>query len=123
MSIPAIILPNVAFVAIRAYAAYSYLYYDKDESLVSDGDFDMLCKWMLENYDALKPHDINGYLKRGMLQAGTGFHLAMGKVCGMTKKWADEQLEIANRRKPKRKAKARPKPQPLADDDDLSIFD
>lgn len=100
---PVIILPNVAFIAIRAYAAYSYLYYEKDESLIGDGEFDELCKWLLANYDLVKPHDINDYLDKEALSAGTGYAIS-GRVCGLTKKWADEQLHEAKakRRKPKK---------------------
>lgn len=105
--IPAIILPNVAFVAIRAYAAYSYLYYELDESLVDDGNFDALCKWLLENYAAIKPHDLNGYLDKSALKAGTGYHLT-GKVCGMTRKWAEELLAESRKKKRAKPVKKSP---------------
>ena len=115
--IPAAILPNVAFVAIRAYAAYSYLYYDRDESLISDADFDALCKWLLRHYDVVKPHDLNDYLDPSSLEAGTGYNLA-GKVCGMTRKWADALL--AEKDKPVRKAAKKKTALPAPD---LSFLD
>ena len=116
--IPAVIIPNVAFVAIRAYAAYSYLYYDEGESLVSDHDFDMLCEWMLANYAAIKPHDLNGYVDKGALKAGTGYHLSGGKVCGLTKKWADEQL--AEHKAKQRRSAKKPKKRVI---NDLAFLD
>lgn len=106
--IPAIILPSVAFVAIRAYAAHSYLYYDLDESLISDHDFDYLCVWLLKNYAIVKPHDINDYLNKEMLEAGTGFHLSNGKVCGLTRQWADDLLAEYKKKRPKKKVKPVP---------------
>lgn len=84
--VPPCIEKFVAFKAIQAYAALSYAYYDKDISLVSDHDFDMLCRWMLENYDWIKPHDLNSYVDRDALEAGTGFNI---KVCGQTRDYAD----------------------------------
>jgi len=90
---PVIIMPNVAFIAIRAYAACSYLYYERDISLIDDAEFDELCRWLLANYALVKPHDANGYLDESALKAGTGYNLA-GKVVGLTRKWACEQAGI-----------------------------
>lgn len=85
--IPDCIRSRVAFVAIRHYAALSYLYYEEDFSAVEDHDFDALCKWLLDNYSWVKPHDINGYLSKSSLRAGTGFDIA-SKVCGQTRDFA-----------------------------------
>lgn len=101
--IPAVIQSRVAFNAIRMYAALSYLYYEKGESVASDGDFDDLCVWLLKNYEWVKPHDLNGYLSKSSLKAGTGFDIA-AKVCGQTKDFAESLLQT----KPK-KADAPPK--------------
>ncbi len=106
MKIPEIILPNIAFVAIRAYAAYSYLYYEHDISLVYDHEFDTLCEWLLRHYAELKYHDTNGYLDESALKAGTGYHLT-GKVVGLTRKWACEQANIPE-------PTLRPEKQPIA---------
>lgn len=88
--IPPCIEPRVAFIAIRAYAAYSYLYYQLDESLITDDEYDGLCKWLLANYSWVKPHDINNYLDEGRLQAGTGYDLT---IVGQTKDYAESLLK------------------------------
>lgn len=85
--VPTAIQPEVAFFAIRSYAALSYLYYERDISLVDDQSYDALCKWLLENWDWIKPHDLNNYLQKDALEAGTGFHL---DVTGMTRQWAND---------------------------------
>ena len=42
---------------VPVYLMSSYLYYKKDESKLTDGEFDMLCKRMLENWKDIKhPH-------------------------------------------------------------------
>lgn len=74
-----------AFKLIRDYAAYSHLYYKLDISLISDGEYDMLCKRILDNYERIKPYDINNYLDIDELPAGTGYHLA---VTGLTLQYA-----------------------------------
>lgn len=89
---PDFLAQQLATVAIRAYAAHSYLYYEKDSPVISDGDFDALCEWLLENYDWIKQYDLNNYLNRKSLRAGTGFDIAP-KVSGMTLQHALGLLE------------------------------
>lgn len=102
MCVPKCIQDRVAFNAIRMYAALSYLYYEKDESPVSDGEFDKLCAWLQENWDWVKQHDLNGYLSKESLAAGTGFDVAK-RVCGQTKEFA-ESLLTAMPKKPKKRS-------------------
>lgn len=83
---------QVATVLIRAYAAYSYLYYEKDESLLADDDFDKLCVYLLENLEWIKPYDLNNYLDEDSLFSGSGYHL-VGKVVGQTKDYAELLLK------------------------------
>lgn len=90
--IPNCIEAQVAFIAIRAYAAHSYIYYAKNENIIDDGAFDQLCKWLLANYNWVKPYDINKYLNKGALGAGTGYSL---KVIGQTRDYAESMLEDA----------------------------
>lgn len=94
--IPSCIEAQIAFIAIRAYAAHSYLYYERDENIIADHEYDRLCKWLLENYEWVKAHDINKYLDAGALEAGTGHQL---KVVGQTKKYADDLLEDHKKKK------------------------
>lgn len=76
----------VAFTAIKLYAMHSYLYYRLDAPIIDDRRYDLLCHWLLANYDWVKPYDINDFLDRGALKAGTGFEL---QVVGQTKDAAD----------------------------------
>jgi hypothetical protein len=103
MTPPAPIAKQVANVAVRAYAAHSYLYYAANESTISDAEYDDLCRWVLENYAWIKPYDINGYLDKSALEAGTGFNIA-GKVTGMTLDYARGLLKQHKQNQPKKPA-------------------
>lgn len=89
-TMPSAIHQQVAFVAIRAYAVHSYLYYVRHVNIISDDEFDLLCRWLIGNWVWIKPYDINNYLDITGLNAGTGYHL---KVLGQTKQYADEMYE------------------------------
>lgn len=84
--VPDCIQKGVAFKAIQAYAAFSYAYYQKDISLVSDKDFDFLCRWLEYNFEWVKPHDLNNYLDLDALIAGTGYQV---NVVGQTRDYAE----------------------------------
>lgn len=90
---PAAIRAMVAHVAIREYAAASWAYEIKDESWLSDRKFDKLCAWLLKNYDWIKEYDINNYLHKGELEAGTGMKVAR-KVCGQTLEYAEMKIGV-----------------------------
>ena len=52
----------------------SYLYYEKDFSLLTDEDYDELCKELYESFSLLThPHTI--YLDKNLLECGSGFAL------------------------------------------------
>lgn len=89
-TIPQFLHQQIAFVAIRAYAAHSYLYYVQHVNIIADYEFDALCRWLIGNWVWLKPYDINNYLDIHALEAGTGYHL---NVVGQTRKYADEMYE------------------------------
>jgi hypothetical protein len=95
--VPSIIQSRVAFNAIRMYAALSYLYYERGESVASDADFDELCSFLLANYEWVKPHDLNNYLSKASLKAGTGYDIS-GKVCGQTKAFAESLLPAKSKK-------------------------
>lgn len=84
--IPECIRQQVATVAIRTYAAHSYIYYVKSYSIISDAEFDELCRWLLVNHNWIAQYDLNKYLEVSALSAGTGFQL---KICGQTKDYAE----------------------------------
>lgn len=113
---------QVAFVCIRAYAAHSFLYYVKDSPVISDGDYDALCKFLLDNYEWIKPFDLNNYLDEGCLQAGSGFTIAQ-KVCGQTRDYALDLLKEHDARRVAAKPKTKPKPtREVEDDDDFDLI-
>ena len=70
---------------VPIYLMSSYLYYKKGENVIrhlisqqslfiftSDGEFDMLCKRMLENWKQIK-HRHKKLIKKKDLEAGTGY--------------------------------------------------
>ena len=58
----------------------SYAYYVEDNPLISDGEFDELGKWLLENYDNVE-HMHKDLVTKGDLEAGT----FLGKYPNMVK--------------------------------------
>lgn len=114
---------QVAFVCIRAYAAHSFLYYVKDSPVISDGDYDALCKFLLENYDWIKPYDLNNYLDAGCLKAGSGFTIAE-KVCGQTRDYALDLLKGHGKKTAVATPKAKSKPKPTREviDEDFDLI-
>ena len=57
---------------IPYYLMFSYLYYEKNISLIDDGEFDKMCKTLLEKYDDLE-HMHKHLVTKGDLTAGTGY--------------------------------------------------
>jgi len=56
------------------YLMYSYLYYKKNESLISDNQYDNLCKDLLKNWDNIN-HIHKHLISKESLEAGTGYDL------------------------------------------------
>ena len=59
---------------IPYYLMFSYLYYEKNISLIEDGEFDDMCKTLLEKLDSLT-HMHNHLVKKESLIAGTGYDI------------------------------------------------
>jgi hypothetical protein len=59
---------------IKEYLIYCYLYYGMDESIISDGKFDKLCKQLLANWDNYQSA-YKKYISKNDLEAGTGYTL------------------------------------------------
>ena len=57
---------------IPYYLMFSYLYYEKDITLIDDGEFDQMCKTLLDKYDDLK-HIHKHLVSKDDLTAGTGY--------------------------------------------------
>jgi len=79
---------------IARYLMCAYAYYEQDDPLISDVEFDMLAKYILQNYD-----DINHFHKHLVtkedLEAGTYLGKYPERVKGAVKNWR------AIRKKPK----------------------
>jgi|TARA_B100001996_G_C18649069_1_gene588647 NAD-dependent DNA ligase len=59
---------------IPYYLMFSYLYYEKDTPLITDGEFDDICKTLLEKFDDLK-HMHKHLVTKESLTAGTGYDI------------------------------------------------
>ena len=56
------------------YRMFSYLYYEKDVSLIEDTEFDKLCQTLLEKYDGVE-HTHKHLVSKETLTAGTGYDI------------------------------------------------
>jgi len=69
-----------------------YLYYQKNTQVLSDEQFDMLCKRMLDNWKDIEHHHKH-FIKKADLKAGTGFAINWRKVPTIVKsaaiRWKD----------------------------------
>ena len=59
---------------IPYYLMFSYLYYEKNISLIDDAEFDEMCKTLLEKLDTLT-HMHKHLIKKESLTAGTGYDI------------------------------------------------
>ena len=59
---------------IPYYLMLSYLYYEKDITLIDDTEFDQMCKTLLEKYDEVE-HMHKPLVKKESLTAGTGYDI------------------------------------------------
>ena len=59
---------------ISYYLMFSYLYYEKNISLIEDTEFDQMCKTLLEKLDGLT-HMHKHLVKKENLTAGTGYDI------------------------------------------------
>ena len=56
------------------YLMFSYLYYEKNVSLIEDTEFDKLCQTLLEKYDNVE-HMHKHLVSKESLTAGTGYDI------------------------------------------------
>ena len=59
---------------IPYYLMFSYLYYEKNISLIDDAEFDGCCKTLLDKLDTLT-HMHKHLIKKESLTAGTGYDI------------------------------------------------
>ena len=59
---------------IPYYLMYSYLYYEKNKSIVTDDEYDMICKRLYDEWNDVE-HYHKHLVDRDSLLAGTGYHI------------------------------------------------
>ena len=59
---------------IPYYLMLSYLYYEKNITLIDDTEFDQMCKTLLDKYDDVE-HMHKHLVKKESLTAGTGYDI------------------------------------------------
>ena len=72
----------------------SYLYYKKNTNVLSDEQFDMLCKRMLDNWSKIK-HRHKRLIKKDDLEAGTGYAIKKYPTIVMSaaERWKDGEFD------------------------------
>lgn len=86
------VYPNINELSPTQLVAYfmtsSYLYYKKDKAVLTDEDFDLLCKRLLENWNKAK-HPHKRRIKKNDLEAGTGYAIKNypTRVIGAAEYW------------------------------------
>lgn len=59
---------------IGKYLVHSFIYYRLHDSIISDAEFDVMCKTILENWDTIE-HPHKHLLSKEVLEAGSGYHI------------------------------------------------
>lgn len=56
------------------YLVHSYIYYQLDDNIITDAQYDEICKKILKHWDDIKhPHKV--YINKESLVAGSGFDI------------------------------------------------
>ena len=71
---------------IARYLMCAYSYYEQDDPLISDMEFDMLAKYILQNYDSIN-HFHKHLVTKGDLEAGTYLGKYPERVKGAVRDW------------------------------------
>ena len=71
------VYPNIKEISCRRLVPYylmsSYLYYKKDKAVLTDGDYDLMCKRMLIEWKDIR-HPHKSRIRKNALNAGTGYN-------------------------------------------------
>lgn len=59
---------------VAHYLIHSFLYYQIGHSVISDEEYDSICRYLLDNFDAIE-HEHKHLLDKEALAAGTAYHL------------------------------------------------
>ena len=81
---------------IAKYLMCAYAYYEQDDPLISDQEFDELAKFILENYDAID-HPHKHLVTKDHLEAGTYLGEYPNMVIGAVKSYRKEIRGFTNK--------------------------
>lgn len=90
--VPKSIEKEYAFITIRAYCLHSYVYYALDTTIISDAEYDELCKHIEKHFTFFKKYDINDYINYDEIKAGSGYTIP-SKICGQTKDYIESVIK------------------------------
>lgn len=62
-------------VTIGSYLVHSYMYYILDDPVISDIEYDLLCKELLEKFDEIDYHPHKHLVSKEDLRAGSGYSI------------------------------------------------
>ena len=73
------VYPNIETIhpnrLVSYYCMSSYLYYDKEKNVLTDADYDSLCKRILKEWSNID-HQHKSKLSKEALKAGTGYRMS-----------------------------------------------
>ena len=78
------------------YLMYSYLYYEKDSPIVSDTEYDTICKRLYDEWDTIE-HYHKHIINKEDLTAGTGYTLKYPTIVKDTALLLKEKQSGTNR--------------------------
>ena len=68
----------------------SYLYYQRDQAFISDGDFDSLCKLLADNWERIPPEYQTQLGSADQIRT-SGFHCKYSNMCiAAAEQWLDD---------------------------------
>lgn len=62
------------YLCVSWYMICSFLYYKHDESILTDGEYDEICKIILKHYNTIE-HTHKHLIDKDSLQAGSGYDI------------------------------------------------
>lgn len=81
---------------IPYYLMSCYLYYEKDKNVLSDGDFDKLCKMILDNWNDIE-HVHKYLISKDALHAGSGYDIVYtNMIKGAAESWYKKSTQYTN---------------------------
>jgi aromatic ring hydroxylase len=79
---------------VAFYMMSSYLYYEKDKQVLTDGMFDQMCKKILKTWDQID-HPHKKLIDKESLEAGTGYYIKYtNMIKGAAESWYAENQRL-----------------------------